>query len=173
MQSSPTHVFYTNFQTYFPLSFTVSLFPGIGKIYLFTMTVWVTGLTHSVLLPMNVILAKECEERNSPTPRKWTSFSTGTFFYSNNYDVIEESNLCYYIWLLATVVEQSKLSLLISWMRSAVRTLAREIFSSRIHTTYKDDAVFRTVSRIWNFKRDTSRKNGRAARKGQLEAHLH
>ena len=80
MQSSPTHVFYTNFQTYFPLSFTVSLFPGIGKIYLFTMTVWVTGLTHSVLLPMNVILAKECKESNSPTPRKLTFILDWNFF---------------------------------------------------------------------------------------------
>ena len=44
------------------------LFPGRGKNLSFTMTAGVAGLTHSVLLAMNVILLKECEERNSPTP---------------------------------------------------------------------------------------------------------
>ena len=56
------------------------LFSGIGKISLFTMTVWVAGSTHSVLLPMNVILAKECEESNSPTPRKYTFLLDWNFF---------------------------------------------------------------------------------------------
>ena len=44
---------------------------------------WVARSTHIVLLPMNVILGKECEESNSPTHRK----RAGTFL--NNYDVIE------------------------------------------------------------------------------------
>ena len=44
------------------------LFPGRGKNLSFTMTAWVAGLTHSVLLAMNVILVKECKESNSPTP---------------------------------------------------------------------------------------------------------
>ena len=47
---------------------------------LFDMTVWVAGSTHSVLLPMNVILGKECEESNSPTPRKWTFLLDWNFF---------------------------------------------------------------------------------------------
>ena len=42
--------------------------PRRWAVFSFTMTVPVAGSTHSVLLPMNVILVKECEESNSPTP---------------------------------------------------------------------------------------------------------
>ena len=44
------------------------LFPGRGKNFSFTVSARVAGSTHSVLLAMNVILMKECEEINSPTP---------------------------------------------------------------------------------------------------------
>ena len=37
-------------------------------------------LWHLVLLPMNLILAKECEETNSPTPRKLTFIQDWNFF---------------------------------------------------------------------------------------------
>ena len=39
---------------------------------------------------MNVILAKEYEESNSPTLRK-VNFTTWLELFLNNYDVIEES----------------------------------------------------------------------------------
>ena len=42
----------------------------LQKYLFFTVTILVNGSTHSVLLPMNVILGKECEESNSPTPKK-------------------------------------------------------------------------------------------------------
>ena len=38
------------------------------KLFSFTMTARSAGSTQSLLLPMNVILVKECEESNSPTP---------------------------------------------------------------------------------------------------------
>ena len=44
------------------------IIPWYGENISFSMTVPIAGLTHSVLLPMNVILVKECEESNSPTP---------------------------------------------------------------------------------------------------------
>ena len=46
------------------------------------MTLWVAGSTHIVLLPMNVILDKECEESGllaQPTESE-LSVLTGTFF---------------------------------------------------------------------------------------------
>ena len=46
--------------------------------------------TDSVLLPMNVILVKECEERNSLSLWKFT-FHLGWNYFLNNYDVIKES----------------------------------------------------------------------------------
>ena len=45
-----------------------SSLPGRGKYISFTMTAQVAGSTHSVLLEINVIFVKECEESNSPTP---------------------------------------------------------------------------------------------------------
>ena len=51
----------------------------------------VTGLAHSVLLAMNVILVKDCEESNSPTPRKFTFFLNWNFFW-NNYDIIRKES---------------------------------------------------------------------------------
>ena len=48
------------------------LFPGIEKYLSFSMTARVAGSTHSVLLAINVILVKECEE-------SLLSCSTGTF----------------------------------------------------------------------------------------------
>ena len=50
------------------------------------MTVWVTGSTHIVLLPMNVIFGKECEEIIAPPIESVLSCLTGTFL--NNYDVV-------------------------------------------------------------------------------------
>ena len=44
------------------------LFPGRGKNLSFSMTARVAQSTHGVLLAMNVILVKECEKSNSPTP---------------------------------------------------------------------------------------------------------
>ena len=46
-----------------------------GKHLSFTMTAWVPGVTHSVLLAMNVILLKEFEESNPSL-----SFLIETFF---------------------------------------------------------------------------------------------
>ena len=40
------------------------------------------GSTHSVLLPMNVILVKDCEESNSPTSRKWAFLLYWNFFWT-------------------------------------------------------------------------------------------
>ena len=44
------------------------------------MTAWVAGSTHSVLLAMNVILVKDCEKSNRPTPRKFTFLLDWNFF---------------------------------------------------------------------------------------------
>ena len=46
------------------------IIPWYGENIYFTMTVPVAGLTHTVLLPMNVTLVKECKESDSPTPKK-------------------------------------------------------------------------------------------------------
>ena len=54
-------------------SFTVHnafIIPWYGENISFTMTVPIAGWTHCVLLQINVILVKECEESNSPTPRE-------------------------------------------------------------------------------------------------------
>ena len=51
-----------------------------GKNLSFTMTARVAGSTHSVLLAMNVILVKECEESNSPIPWKFTFLLDWNFF---------------------------------------------------------------------------------------------
>ena len=42
----------------------------------------VAGLTHIVLLPKNVILRKECDEKNSPTHRMWTLHSWMELFWT-------------------------------------------------------------------------------------------
>ena len=44
------------------------------------MTARVAGSTHSVLLAMNVILVKGCDESNSPTPWKFTFLPDWNFF---------------------------------------------------------------------------------------------
>ena len=44
------------------------LFRAGGKYLSFTLTARVAGSTHSVLLEMNVIFVKECEESKSTTP---------------------------------------------------------------------------------------------------------
>ena len=58
----------------------LSIVPGRGKNVSFTMTARVAGSTHSVLLTMNVIFVKECEESISPTHWKLTFCLDWNFF---------------------------------------------------------------------------------------------
>ena len=51
----------------FGFGYFLVYFSIIGENIYFTMTARVAGSTHSVLLAMNVILVRECEESNSST----------------------------------------------------------------------------------------------------------